>query len=141
MRLLVDINVVLDVVLEREPWVAEAALLLSAIQRTRAQGHVAGHTLPTVYYIVRENRKSATAARAAVATLLDILEVVPVEKEDFRRALTMGMADYEDAVQANCALKVGADCIVTRNPADFRKSPVRTLAPGAVLAALEAASH
>ena len=66
MRLLVDINVALDVILERDPWVIEGALLFSAIQEGRAEGYLAGHTIPTIHYIVRENRRDCAVADAAV---------------------------------------------------------------------------
>jgi predicted nucleic acid-binding protein len=138
MRLLVDINVALDVILEREPWATEAALLFAAIHGGRAEGYLAGHTIPTIHYIVRENRKDRAAADAAVATLLRIFTVVAAENPELLQALAFGFADFEDAVQAACAAKISADWIVTRNLKDFRKSPVIGKPPGAVLAAIQA---
>jgi hypothetical protein len=49
-KLLLDINVVLDVALNRMPFVVDAALALAAIDRGRAQGYVAAHTVTTVFY-------------------------------------------------------------------------------------------
>jgi predicted nucleic acid-binding protein len=138
MRLLVDINVALDVILEREPWATEAALLFAAIHGGRAEGYLAGHTIPTIHYIVRENRKDRAAADAAVATLLRIFTVVAAENPELLQALAFGFADFEDAVQAACAAKISADWIVTRNRKGFRKSPVIGKPPGAVLAAIQA---
>jgi predicted nucleic acid-binding protein len=137
-RLLIDIDVALDVILEREPWVTEAALLLSAIQQGRAEGYLAGHTLPTIYYIVRENRKDRAVANAAVSKLLRIFEVVAVEKADFHSALGLAFTDFEDAVQTACAIKVAADYIVARNTRDFKKSPIPAIPAGAALAAIQA---
>jgi hypothetical protein len=138
MRLLVDINVALDVILERAPWVTEGALLFSEIQEGRAEGYLAGHTIPTIHYIVRENRKDRAVADAAVATLLRIFTVVGAENEELYGALALGFQDFEDAVQTACAIKVNADWIVTRNARDFRKSPIGCELPGAVLAAIRA---
>jgi predicted nucleic acid-binding protein len=138
MRLLVDINVVLDVILEREPWVTEAALLFSAIHGGLAEGYLAGHTVPTIHYIVRENRKDRALADAAVAKLLRIFTVVAAENPEMLQTLALGFSDFEDAVQASCAVKIGADWIVTRNLKDFRKSPVVGIPPGAALAAIQA---
>lgn len=135
MKLLVDTNVVLDVVLDREPWALEAARLLSAIEEGKAEGYLAGHAVTTVYYVVSKSRDEETARRA-VSDLLDILEVIPPTDAIFRRALTLSMADYEDAVQAACALRVGADTIVTRNARDFAGVEVRCEPAGAVLAQL-----
>jgi predicted nucleic acid-binding protein len=137
-RLLVDINVALDVILERDPWVTEGALLFSAIQKGHAEGYLAGHTIPTIHYIVRENRKDRVVADSAVSRLLRIFTVVAAENAELLQALGLGFPDFEDAVQAACAVKVNADWIVTRNTRDFRKSPVSGKPPGAVLAAIRA---
>jgi predicted nucleic acid-binding protein len=139
-RLLVDINVALDVILEREPWATEAALLFAAIHGGLAQGYLAGHTIPTIHYIVRENRKDRAVADAAVANLLRIFTVVPAENPEMLQALALGFPDFEDALQASCAARISADWIVTRNLRDFRKSPVVAQPPGAVLAAIRASS-
>lgn len=138
MRLLVDINVALDVILERDPWVTEGALLFSAIHGGLAEGFLAGHTIPTIHYIVRENRKDRAVADDAVAKLLRIFTVVAPGNAELLQALALEFPDFEDAVQAACAVKVGADWIVTRNLRDFRKSPIAGSPPGAVLAAIRA---
>lgn len=135
MKLLVDTNIVLDVVLERGESAMEAAQLLSVIEEGKADGYVAGHSVTTVYYVVSRTKDEGTA-RQAVSDLLDILEVIPPNDATFRRALTLPMRDYEDAVQAACALKIGADYIVTRNVKDFEEVEISSEPAGAVLAQL-----
>jgi predicted nucleic acid-binding protein len=134
-KLLLDINVLLDVLLDREPWSDAAAALLSAIESRTAEGFVAAHTLPTVYYLVAQTRDRKLAA-AAVADFLRILEVAPVTKEDFQKALTLSIPDFEDAVQAAAALQIGADYLVTRNEKDFRDAPIPIADPATVVALL-----
>jgi predicted nucleic acid-binding protein len=131
-RLLIDINVLLDVVLEREPWAASAAQLLSAIETNRAHGYVAGHTITTVHYVVSHGRNRKAAA-AAVSDLLRIVDVVPIAKEDLQHAVGLSMSDFEDAVQVAAALKISADYIVTRNEKDFRSSSIPPADPPTVL--------
>jgi len=133
--LLVDTNVVLDVVLDRQPWAADAATLLAAIERGLARGWVAGHTVTTIYYIVEKLRGRSVAA-TAVTDLLQLLSVVPITATDFQRALGLALRDFEDGVQAAACLSRGADYLVTRNPKDFHGAPVTTRAPGEVLALL-----
>ena len=135
MRILIDINVVLDVLLERSQWVEEAAGLLAAAERTRVNAYVAGHKITTAHYVVSRSRDKKVAA-TALTDLLRILEVVPVEKADFTQALVLGFSDFEDAVQVACAMKIGAEYLVTRNDKDFKGSPVPVLPAGAVLALL-----
>ncbi len=96
---------------------------------------MAGHSVTTVYYVVSRTKDEGTA-RQAVSDLLDILEAVPPIDAIFRRALTLPMRDYEDAVQAACALKIGADYIVTRTVKDFEGVEISSQPAGAVLAHL-----
>ena len=135
MRLLLDINVVLDVVLAREPWWRDAASVLGAIETGQAAGCVAGHTVTTIHYLVAR-AAGRPAADMAVADLLRLVDVVPVEQVDFLEALGRGARDFEDAVQAVCAMKSGADFIVTRNQSDFGGQPIPAILPGALLSRL-----
>jgi predicted nucleic acid-binding protein len=135
MKLLLDINVVLDLFLQRHPWDGEAALLLSAVENGRAVGYVAGHTITTVHYVVAKAKDRRVAAMS-VTDLLRIVQVVPVEAADFHQALVLGLSDYEDAVQIAAGLKVGADFVVTRDEKHFRGGPLPPRSPGEVLALL-----
>ena len=134
-RLLLDTNVVLDVILARAPWDADAVLLLDSISRSLASGFVPGHAVTTVHFVV-ERHKVRTAAVTAVSDLLQLLDVVELSRADFQRALALGLADYEDAVQVAACLKIGADVLVTRNAKDYKGGPVVTRLPGEVLAQL-----
>jgi predicted nucleic acid-binding protein len=135
LTVLVDTNIILDVVLAREPWVDDATRLLDAIAQGQARGWVAGHAVTTVYYVVDQAR-GRTAAVTAISDLLEILPVVPLASDDFRRALSLGLRDYEDAVQAAACLQVGAQFLVTRNARDFRGAPVTARSAGEVCALL-----
>jgi len=135
LKLLLDINVILDVVLGRQPWMAEAALLLSAIEEGRAEGHVAGHTITTIHYIAAREKGRRIAARS-ITDLLRIVRVVPIAAADFQQALILGISDFEDSVQVAAALQIGADYLVTRNTRDFKETTVEIRTPGEVLALL-----
>jgi predicted nucleic acid-binding protein len=137
--LLLDTNVILDVILARAPWDGDAVQLLDAVARGRATGFVAAHAVTTIHYIV-ERAKSRVAATTAVSDLLQVVDVVPVDRSDLHRALSLGLADYEDAVHAAACLRAGADILVTRNPRDYRGAPVLTRSAGEVLALLATSS-
>ena len=138
-KLLLDTNVILDVILARAPWDADAVLLLDAISRGQATGFVAGHAVTTVHYIV-ERARGRSAAMTAVSDLLQLVDVVPLERGEFQRALSLGLGDYEDGVQVAACLKIGADMLVTRNARDFKGAPVVTRSAGEVLALLAASA-
>lgn len=135
LAVLLDTNVLLDVLLAREPWAADAARLLDVIATGRVQGFVASHALTTTFYLVERARDAATA-RTAVADVLTLLTVVPLDGTDFLRALGFPQRDYEDAVQVAAALRSGAGVLVTRNPKDFAGAPVALRSAGEVLAGL-----
>jgi predicted nucleic acid-binding protein len=135
MKLLLDINVVLDVVLERDPWARPAAELLVALEKNQAKGFVAAHTLPTIYYVVAKSQDRDTATRA-IHDLLRLLDVVPVEREDVYRALSLPLNDFEDAVQAAAALRIDAEYLVTRNELDSKGAAITTASPSTILSLL-----
>ena len=135
MKLLLDINVLLDVLLQRDPWAEPAANLLTQIERGEAEGFVAGHTLTTVHYVVSRARDQQLAA-AAVTDLLRFMELIPVEKVDFSQALVLPMDDFEDAVQAAAALKIGVDYIVTRDEKGFGGLSIPSVNSGEILSLL-----
>jgi predicted nucleic acid-binding protein len=131
-KVLIDVNVILDVLLARTPWAADSARLLDAAERGEITGYVSGHTITTAYYIVARSvgqRKAATA----ITDLLRIVSVVPIDSTDFAQALVLGMADFEDAVQAAAAAKIGADYVATRNEKDFKRSPIKPRSPSELL--------
>ncbi len=135
MKLLLDINVLLDVLLQRNPWAEPAAHLLTRIERGEASGFVAGHTLTTVHHVVSRARNRLSAA-AAVTDLLRFLEIVPIEKVDFNQALVLPIDDFEDAVQAAAALKIGVDYVVTRDEKGFRALSIPSVNSGEILSLL-----
>jgi predicted nucleic-acid-binding protein len=135
-KLLIDINVLLDLLQRRGTFDRPAAQLFAAVEMKRAVGYVSGHTITTVYYIMRRGT-SAPVAESAVLTLLRVLKVIPVDRDDMIRALGYGWSDFEDAVQSVCAAKIGADFIVTRDLQDFRGSAVPAREPASVLPLLK----
>lgn len=128
MRWLLDVNVILDVLADREPWADASAEVLSFVERGEATGYVAAHTVTTLYYLLSTYR-GADLARRQTRVLLRLLEVVPVDEERLLHALDLPAADYEDAVQVACAERQGVDLIVSRNTADFRGIDLEVLTP------------
>ncbi len=126
MRILIDTDVLLDVALAREPHAAKSAEVLRWAE-AGGEAAVAWHTLANCAYLLK------AGGRAFLSRLMHLVEVAPVATADARRALELPMADLEDAFQAAAALAWGADAIVTRNVADYRRSPVNALTPSAFL--------
>ena len=139
-RVLIDTNVALDVVLDRQPHSAASAALLSAVEARRCEGFLAAHAFTTIFYLTAKQRNRAVAHRA-VKYLLSFLRVAAVDDAVVRRAALVERADFEDAVTAAAAEAARCDVLATRDPAGFRQGLVRALAPELVLAALAEEVH
>lgn len=128
MKVLVDLNILLDVIQRREPHYAASAEILSRIAAGEIEGAVAGHALTTIYYVVSKFAGRQSANRAVDWILRD-LEVVPEGRDLFLRARGLKVDDFEDAVVASAAEKTHCDWIVTRNVDDFVSAPVPAVTP------------
>ncbi|MBZ5592118.1 MAG: PIN domain-containing protein [Acidobacteriia bacterium] len=129
-KILLDINVILDILLDRTPHVTASAVVWTAIENGNARGWVPAHGLTTIHYLVR-NVRGAAAARRTVNAIVDVLEVARVDSAVIRRALRLGWPDFEDAVTAAAAEGAHCDVIVSRDPKGFPDSPVRVMTPEA----------
>ena len=137
MRVLVDTNVVLDVLLKREPFADAAARVLALIEESRIEGFLCATTVTTIDYLLGQ-ALNATQARLALQQLLDLFEIAPVNRPVLEQALRSGVSDFEDAVLERAAQLVSAEAIVTRNLTDFKTSTVIAFDPLALLSAIEA---
>jgi predicted nucleic acid-binding protein len=135
LRILVDLNVIVDVVQDRRPYYEESARVLDAVARRQADGWVAAHSLTTLFYVIARLRKRETAV-TALGGLLESFRVAGVDEAVIRRALSWGWRDFEDAVQMAAAVEAGVDYLITRNVSDFEAGPIPVIQPAAFLALL-----
>ena len=126
MKLLLDINIVLDVVFERPGEPASSALIATCSQQNQAW--LAWHSVATLSYLI-EREKDASTARAVISDLLTWAQVATTGHPNALRALQLPMADFEDALQVVAAQACEAKYIITRNVRDFAKSPVAAVTP------------
>lgn len=134
-RVLVDVNVLLDVLADREPFAADAQAVLARIEEGTLEGLVAAHTMTTLHYLLSKHLGKARSRRALL-DLLQLLRVVAVDEDRLRHALGLNWADFEDAVQAACAEKAEAEYVVTRDKRGFAKSAVKPISPAELLVLL-----
>jgi predicted nucleic acid-binding protein len=131
-RILLDTNVVLDVLLDRQPFVDASAAVWNAVETRAAAGFLPAHAVTTVHYLLRKEKGNAKA-RLIVSNILSVFGVAKVDGTVIQAALQLGCSDFEDAVSAAAASSAGCDFIVTRDPKGFRDSLVQVLTPEAVL--------
>lgn len=135
MRVLVDLNVILDVLLDRAPHADEAAALWAAIEVGHAEGFLAAHAVTTLHYLAGRGQSRVFAERC-VRDLLTVFAVAPVDRDVIDDALRLGGPDFEDAVTIAAGARAGCTLIATRDRAGFKRSPVTCLDPAAALAAI-----
>jgi len=128
MKVLLDLNVLLDVVQQREPFYDASAAVLSLVIQGELSACIPAHALTTIHYIVARYGTSQQADDV-IDWLLAHLEVVPEGWGEFRRARGLTMADFEDAVTASAAETAACDVIISRNIPDFEASPVPAITP------------
>ena len=131
MRLLLDINVILDVIFQRPGQASSAELISSCSQKNQAW--LAWHSVATLFYLI-ERQKNAKTAHQSISELLTWAQVAATGHADVVAALQMPMNDFEDALQASAALACEANYIITRNVKDFAKSPISAITPERFLA-------
>ncbi len=135
MRVLLDTNVILDVLLKREPWVKDASALWQANDEGEIVGYVVASALTDIFYVARR-LKGLDDARTAVRLCLEAFEICPVDRHTLEQADALPGNDLEDNLQIACAVMAGLEAIVTRNKGDFKESPVPVLTPTEILARL-----
>ena len=129
LRVMVDINVILDVLENRNGWVMDAAKTCAVCGGgMRAIGFVPPHAVTTIYYIVRKRGGKALADKA-IDWLLALFKVADCGTDEFKAARAGGIDDYEDAVVIASAQKTGCDYIVTRNTVHFKDAPIPVMTP------------
>lgn len=128
MRVLIDTNVWLDIVLGREEFSDPAFAVLCECIDGNEEMCVAATTLKDVFYIA-ERLQGAEAAYGAVERMLELARVVAVDDLVCRRALELERPDYEDGIIAAAAEADAVDLIVTRDEDAFAESAVRRVTP------------
>ena len=129
MRIMVDLNVILDVLMNREPFVSAATRICDDC---RFDCYVSAHLVTTAAYLAR--KINAEAQEATLDFILENFHVVPCDGNMLSEARALGFADYEDAVLAIAAKKARCKFIVTRNVRDFASSPILAMSPSEFLA-------
>jgi predicted nucleic acid-binding protein len=127
-RVLFDTNVLMDILLRREPFWDESAQVLDQVASGAVTGLICASTVTTIFYLASKEA-GKKEAMVQVRSLLGLYEVASVTRAVLDAALNSKSPDFEDAVLAEAAHQAGAQAIITRNLKDFAHSPVRAYTP------------
>lgn len=140
MKAIIDTNVVLDVLLDREPFVKPAVELFCLIEESRIDAFICATTVTTIdYLLVKSLPKSK--ARNALSRLISLFEIATVNRPVIERAFESKIKDFEDAVLNEAGQMAGVDFVITRNAKDFTGSSLKICDPNEFLASMEAAKN
>ena len=132
---LCDINFILDIFLEREPFYASAAHIFTMIEAKHVKGYLCANSFPTLFYILAKELKRDKAMKVLEKVRI-VFRVATVDEKVIDLSLASDFKDFEDAVQCYSAINAKADCLITRNKGDYITATLPILTPEEFLAAM-----
>ncbi len=122
-KVLIDINIILDVLNKREDH-ESAARIFDLCERRKIKGYICSHEITTLSYFMEKYKYPEEKRKLIITKLLDIFSTIPITEKILRNALNSSINDYEDAVIEASARAEEVDCIITRNIKDFNKDGI-----------------
>jgi predicted nucleic acid-binding protein len=135
MKILIDTNVALDVLLKRQPFLASGVQVLG-LSKLGIGLFLSASTITDIYYIITRTLKSKKVAMALLKNLLATVDVASVTSNEIYQAVSLDWGDFEDAVQYAAGESIAVDYIVTRNKADYASASLPVVSPDELLALL-----
>ena len=137
MRALIDTCVIVDVLQSREPFFKDAQELFLFAANEQFVGCITAKSSTDIYYLTHRLTHDDKTSRTVLNKLFSLFEVVDTAGIDCRRAIPSPVSDYEDAVMIETALRIEADCIITRDLHDYSNSPLPVYSPDSFIKILE----
>jgi predicted nucleic acid-binding protein len=130
MNVLIDTNVIIDVLLRREPFFDKSKLIITAAEMQLINGFVSASAVTDIFYVVAKSLHDKKVAGEIIKLhLLNALHIAAVDEEIIHAALDTDWDDFEDCVQYNVGESIDADYIITRNVKDFKAGEIAALTP------------
>ncbi|MEH2119907.1 PIN domain-containing protein [Nostoc sp.] len=118
-RVLVDIDILLDILLDREPFVEDSVKLWELIESEQIEGYVTPTTINKIFDIGRESVEVEIAWQA-VSDIRAIMKICPIDDTILEKASKYKLSDFEFSIQLACANILKIDYILTRKVANFK---------------------
>lgn len=128
MRVAIDLNVILDVLLDRKPHVEHSSLTLAILETGQIEGCFCAASVDTLDYILTK-AYALPERRKHLITLRRLLAIAVVDAQVIDAALKLDWNDLEDAIVHESARLAGASAIVTRNPGDYAGATLAVYTP------------
>ena len=128
MRVLIDTNVILDILQNRQPFFKDS---YNAVQFAlkKCSVYISATTVTDAVYITRKAFNNSLDQKKALTEFFSQFRVCAVKNKQLKQAFSSSMSDFEDAVQVYCAKSHHVSYIITRNTKDYKLSPVKAIEP------------
>ncbi len=128
MKILFDTNIILDVLLNREPFVELSANLVSSVENKSIEGYLCATTITTLDYLIsKEINRNKT--RAEIRKLLNLFQISEVNLKVLEMSINSAFKDFEDAVQYYSGECSNINGLVTRNTKDYKQAKLPIYTP------------
>jgi predicted nucleic acid-binding protein len=136
MKVLFDTNIILDVLLDRQPFAEHASFLMSKVERSEINGFLCATTVTTIHYLMSKYLDKEKAINS-INSIMALFEVASVNRLVIENALKSKFTDFEDSVLHESARHAGAEHIITKNIKDFKNTKIPAFTPTEFLNMLE----
>ena len=132
MKVLIDTNIILDVLCNREEFVEHSLKIFKLCEVKKIEGYISALSIPNIVYIMRKQLDSKKV-KEILEKLSLIFEIIDLKADDLKRASSFDFKDYEDAIQSAQASRIKANYIITRNVKDYISSKVTAIKPSELI--------
>lgn len=133
MKILIDTNIVLDVMLKREPFYRLSLEILSLAKKDDIEEYVSASAITDIYYLAYRQLRDKVIVNKLMKELLTVVSVASVSGQEIENALSLEGNDFEDSVQYSVAFLQEMEGIVTRNPNDYKEAKIKVWKPEELL--------
>ena len=136
MKLFLDANVVLDLILKRQPFFETIAEIITIAENKNYKLCISSVTFVNINYVACKftDKKNVLESLKILRIVIDVLSISETEID---KALYSKFNDFEDAVQHYCALKYNCNYIITRDLKDFKNSEIPVMTPTEFLVSIK----
>jgi len=125
----IDTDVIIDFLIDRQPHAVSSSKIFELCENEIIEIFTSSLCINNVHYIIRR-AIGEKKAREVITELLELIQVLRVNKADILNALKSDFKDFEDAIQHSVAVnEKSIKSIITRNTRDYRKSKMSVFAP------------
>ena len=108
---------------------APALEILVLSDSGKLESYITSNSITDIFYVLRKYFDVVEDRKKAIKYILQMIGIVSVTKTDIFKSLELEYTDFEDALQAQCARKIKADYLITRNEKDFKDGTVEVISP------------